>query len=95
MRYGKIPEKVLKINLYETYDEDTGFKDITVRDCLERVGEDIICSDYKTEIVEGKLTLTHFTAWTRYTVFQLVYDGLDKLIIGIPRHPYSFIYQKR
>lgn len=95
MHYGKIPEKVLDINLYESYDESLGFYNITVRETLDQVGEDIICSDYKTDIVDGKLILSEFVAWTKHTVFILILDGLDRLIVSVPRHPYSFVYKAK
>lgn len=94
MRYGRIPNRILDIEIYETYDEKDGFRQVTIREVLDRVGEDIICSKFETELQENILVLIEFTAWTKYTVFQLIDDGLDQNIIAIPRHPYSFIYRR-
>ena len=95
MRYGRLSDDVLDIKLYEAYDDKAGFKEVTVRDVLDYYGEDIICSDYETNVEDNEASLIKFTAWTRYTVFQLVEDGVDKDIIAIPRHPYSFLYRKQ
>ena len=77
--------------LYEAYDEDIGSYNVTLKDTLEEVNQDIICSDY--EVDANCKELLKFTAWTPYTVFQLIQDGLDKIVISIPRHPYSFLYK--
>lgn len=91
MRYGKIPSKILDIIISEGYGEDIGFYDITLRNYLDDVGQDIICSNY--EVDNECKNLLEFTAWTKYTVFQLSSDGIDKFILSIDRHPYSFIYR--
>lgn len=96
MRYGKLPKEVLNIVLHEAYEESKGldgFYEVTLKKTLEEVNQDIICSDY--EVSKDGKKLLKFTAWTKYTVFQLVTDGIDNMVIAIPRHPYSFLYKGR
>lgn len=80
INYNNIPKKVLKIVIGETY----GLGDYTVKDEIDKYGQDIIAARWLVE--RGKLMWFH--AWTKDYVMALV-DTMfnDQVILGLSREP--------
>lgn len=80
IKYSNINKKDLDIVLGNSYFNG----DYTLKDELDKYGEDIIFNQYLVE--DGKFTF--FNAWTKNYVFSLVKDLMDdQIILGLKRNP--------
>jgi hypothetical protein len=84
--YAGIPEEVLNMVLGETY----GLGDYTLKDELDKYGEDLIVAQYKVKQYEidtnRKEFIEWFRAWTKTYAMVMVSSGFgDEVILGIQR----------
>lgn len=78
--YAGIPDDVLKMVIGESY----GLGDYTVKDELDKYGEDLIFSQHNVR--NGQVEWLR--AWSKLKVFILINDLFgDKIILGIERNP--------
>jgi hypothetical protein len=79
MKFGRIPNEILDTVLGETYSAG----EYTLREELQRVDEDIIDYNHRTE--DGWMI---FTAWTK-TYVMTIADGIfgDRYLLVLPRKP--------
>ena len=88
--YGKIPEKVLDVELGEEWDCERFYAyHRTVRDIIESNGEEVEDCDFEFDNTEdyGYPRLNKFIAWTDSKVLILMKDAGEDYIISVPRHP--------
>ena len=81
INYNGIPKKVLKMVLGESY----GFGDYTLKDEIDKYGEDIIAHRY---FLTEKNEFGYFHAWTKNNALILI-DSIfgDRIILGLYRNP--------
>lgn len=82
INYNKIPKKILNIILGEYYSSG----DYTLKDELDKYGQDIIAHRYKLN--GDKKSFEFFHAWTKDYAFVLINDLFgDKIVLGLNRNP--------
>jgi hypothetical protein len=85
--YAGIPEEVLNMVLGETY----GLGDYTLKDELDKYGEDLIVAqynvkEYKISDSNPKEYLEWFRAWTKTYAMVMVSSGFgDEVILALQR----------
>jgi hypothetical protein len=82
--YADIPNKVLDLVIGECY----GLGDYTLRDELNKYGEDVIAAQYnlKPNFGNGQPYLEWFRAWTKTYSMCMVSSGFgDEVILGLNR----------
>lgn len=86
LKYAGIPKDVLDIVIGETY----GLGEYTLKDELDKWGEDLICQRYGERESHDMKTkhVDWFHAWTENIALVLV-DSMfgDKILLGIDRDP--------
>lgn len=79
--YNKIPKKILNVVLGDDYFNG----DYTLKDELDKYGQDIIAHRYKLN-EDGSFEFFH--AWSKDHTFCLVYGAFSELLIlGLNRNP--------
>lgn len=82
--YANISKKVLKMVIGESY----GMGDYTLKDELDKYGEDIILAQYKLHANEhnGQESFDWFLAWSKTYAMVLIDTGFgDRCILGLQR----------
>lgn len=89
--YGKIPEKVLDVELSEEWNVEQFYSyHRTVRDYIESNGEEVEDCEYEFDNSENYVypRLNKFIAWTDSKVLVLMKDDVgEDYIISVPRNP--------
>ena len=84
MNYANLPKEVLEFKLMEYCDEYMNILTDTVKDELDKNGEDI--ENYVVDFAKDN-SIDSLVIWTKTKVFTLLRDGWGDQLIYLPRNP--------